>query len=374
MGQCELDAGSTDGSADEGSGSMWVLGVVLSVVSSVVSNLGVNTQKLSLMREAKRKKGAPDRSYFRQPLWLVGLLMVFTGSLGDFAALGFAAQSLVTPVGAVTMVANLFFASMWLGETLSGKDMVGTVLILIGAVLAGAFADKSDQCYTLDELVNLYAEPAFVVYVLAVLGVCALFYGISRRCERVRAEHGVHSAQYAKLTKIHPFCYSLLSGTTGAQSVLFAKSTAELLEISFGGDVQFHRPVSWLILALMLCSIFLQLHFMARGLQHFDALYIVPVFQCFFITVAILGGGVYFGELSRFSTLQSIMFPLGVLFTIGGVGILSTHQMSSDGDGPGGSARVHAPVPVPPPAMLTPPPPRQRRTCARALRPFWRPF
>ena len=30
----------------------------------------------------------------------------------------------------------------------------------------------------------------------------------------------------------------------------------------------------------------------------------MPVFQCFFISVSILGGGVYFGELGRFDALQ----------------------------------------------------------------------
>ena len=38
------------------------------------------------------------------------------GSLGDFAALGFAAQSLATPVGGFTMVANLFLQSFLQGE------------------------------------------------------------------------------------------------------------------------------------------------------------------------------------------------------------------------------------------------------------------
>ena len=33
--------------------------------------------------------------------------MIVFGSLGDFAALGFAAQSLITPVGGVTMVGRL---------------------------------------------------------------------------------------------------------------------------------------------------------------------------------------------------------------------------------------------------------------------------
>ena len=42
--------------------------------------------------------------------------MVVVGSLGDFAALGFAPQTLVTPVGGFTMVANVVFARFFLKE------------------------------------------------------------------------------------------------------------------------------------------------------------------------------------------------------------------------------------------------------------------
>ena len=53
----------------------------------------------------------------------------------------------------------------------------------------------------------------------------------------------------------------------------------------------------------------------------------VPV-QCWFITVTIIGGAVYFKELANFDLLQSIMFPLGVGFILVGIFILSQRDMS----------------------------------------------
>jgi hypothetical protein len=49
--------------------------------------------------------------------------------------------------------------------------------------------------------------------------------------------------------------------------------------------------------------------------------------------VAILGGGVYFEELSNFSTLQAVMFPTGVLLTIIGVFILTQRDDSTGAAG-----------------------------------------
>ena len=84
--------------------------------------------------------------------------------------------------------------------------------------------------------------------------------------------------------------------------------------------------MAFLIVAILLASIFAQLHWMAIGLQQFDALIIVPIFQCFFISVSILGGGVYFDELSKLSAVQASMFTFGVLLTLIGVAILSSES------------------------------------------------
>lgn len=51
--------------------SLWYVGVILSVVGSIMTNMGVNMQKYSFMSEAKRSLSM-KRGYFRQPLWVIG--------------------------------------------------------------------------------------------------------------------------------------------------------------------------------------------------------------------------------------------------------------------------------------------------------------
>lgn len=107
--------GSGSGGGDKGASDLWWLGVILSIIGSTASNMGVNLQKYSFMREAKRSVNL-KRGYMRQPLWVVGLLLVIGGSVLDFVALGFLPQSLAAPVGGSTMVANVVFASLFLKE------------------------------------------------------------------------------------------------------------------------------------------------------------------------------------------------------------------------------------------------------------------
>lgn len=69
---------------------------------------------------------------------------------------------------------------------------------------------------------------------------------------------GPASVEYKYILKLHPLSYAGLAGTFGAQSVMFAKSTAELIKVSASGDSQFGSPLTYLIIAAMICTIFLQ--------------------------------------------------------------------------------------------------------------------
>jgi hypothetical protein len=109
--------------------------------------------------------------------------------------------------------------------------------------------------------------------------------------------------------------------------VLLSFQLAEMIGMSLRGHNQMIYPLTYVFLACMLFCIFSQLHFLALGLSFFDALYVVPVFQCFFISVSTLGGAAYFGEFARFELLQIIFFPIGITSTLTGVYILSSREM-----------------------------------------------
>ena len=57
------------------------------------------------------------------------------------------------------------------------------------------------------------------------------------------------------------------------------EAPAELLGATFAGKNQLFNPLTYVFLVCMLISIFTQLHFLAKALAWFDALYVVPVFM-----------------------------------------------------------------------------------------------
>ncbi|CEG37865.1 hypothetical protein L917_09847 [Plasmopara halstedii] len=276
---------------------------------------------------AKGRSVGDKRGYFRQPFWVIGLLLVIGGSILDFVALGFLPQSLATPVGGSTMVANVVFASMFLKEKFTRSDAIGTTLVLLGIIIVATFAEKESACYTIHELVALYREPIFAVYASVITLSCSILYLLTRKMEHTLKHKGRSSREYKRFRKFHPVTYPALSGMFGAQSILFAKSTAELIKTTFDGDNQFVTFGAYAITLSMFVCVFMQIHWLAHGLQTFDAVFVVPVFQCFFISISIFGGGVYFKEFAKMSSLALGMFSLGSVITISGVVKLAHRDM-----------------------------------------------
>jgi len=307
----------------------WAVGVILAAFASVVSNLGLNFQKLTHIQNAGKGEKA-HANYYKSKLWMLGLAMIILGSLADFAALAFGAQSIIAPLGSLTLVSNVFFAPCLLGETLTARDIFATITIIFGATIAVIFASHKDTIYGLEQLFGFYEQPRFGLYAIFIMVTIGVLWSAIQYMETIRKESH-RSPQYLRLVKYHRFCYAALSGTIGAQSVLFAKCTAELVVNSVMGQgflLSYYQ--TWLVLICMCTTVFLQLKWLNQGLQRFDALYIVPVFQSFWILISVIAGLIFFGEYAEMNKIQSAMFPVGIFFTIAGVYFLSQRGVDEE--------------------------------------------
>lgn len=112
----------------------------------------------------------------------------------------------------------------------------------------------------------------------------------------------------------------------GGQSVLFAKSCAELLKAAFHGDSSLKHVESYLLALALIACLLCQIHYLNCGLVHYDALSVVPIYQAYWIITGVLGGAIYFQEIRTFSAHQAVMFVLGIMTTIFGVVLLSQRK------------------------------------------------
>ena len=104
------------------------------------------------------------------------------GELGNLLALGFAPASVVTPVGAVGVVFNAVFASIFLKEPFRKIDLIGLVLIITGIVVVVICSKESNVQLTVSESIDSYfSRWQFYAYITCLGGGCAWLVGLYKK-------------------------------------------------------------------------------------------------------------------------------------------------------------------------------------------------
>ncbi|KUF91379.1 Centromere protein C [Phytophthora nicotianae] len=286
-------------------------GAGLAVVASIVSNLGVNIQKYSHSNEAARPV-RERRPYIRRPVWWVGFALVVLGSVGDFAAFGFATQSLVAALGGgATLVANVVTAQCLNGERLYKTDVGGVLFVIMGVVMIACIAEPNVE-YPLPEL-----ELRFV-----------------------RTPDDEAAARESRV----PYYYAICSGIVGAMTVLLAKCSAIMIALTLKGENQFKYGLTYIFLGGMFVCILVQTHFLNMATALGDIMTVFPIFQACWITFSVVGGAIFYqNDDEPFPTTDKVFYPLALLSITVGVGLLVQHNSSveykTNGGKPGAKTR-----------------------------------
>lgn len=314
----------------------WIIGVTLCFMGSVISNMGVNFQKLCHMKlEVKAKQAAALAAssgtdaptapkIVLQPLWIGGLICIALGSVMDLLSFGFASLSLLAPLGAMTLVVNVLMAPLILKERLTKLDLVATAVIVAGTVLSVAFGSKESVEHDIHELMLLYIQPPFLIYICLLIGFVSWIYHTLKEIRlRMKANRST-----PKDKVMEGVLYPALAGTFGALSVLFAKSVTEAVRLTAKGDNQLLQVQPYLMAGAMGGCVFLQLRYLNTSLTKADALLVVPIYQVFWVLLNVLSGMMYFQEYHDMPWRVLILFMIGAVITMIGIYIL-THRKST---------------------------------------------
>lgn len=304
-------------------------------MAPLLNNIGLNLQKVAhaklQVKHADGETGEVTCSiYLKSQLWIFGLLLVIAASVLDFVALGFAPQTIIAPLGALNLMLNIVVIPLMQGVFPTWKDACGMMVAFAGAVICVIFASHSDdQFHELSDVFAVYGTPNFWIYaiVCTVWGLIGYYFII--KYDRIRTEVGASNEAYMKHQKCHRFLLASNAGMVGAQSVLFAKSTATLFMImvrpdkgGYDGEM-FRHFQTYLIVGMMFVTIVLQLKWLNDGLQRFSSMYTVPVFQAFWIIVSVAGGMICYSEMANLSLTNKLMFVAGIGCVMAGVYVLS---------------------------------------------------
>lgn len=336
----------------------WI-GVVCAASGDIVLNFGINLQRLAHIRIAQAMAvGAPvPKHYTLHPIWISGMVVYLVGNLGSAFGLAYTPQSVITPIGSVSIVSNLAFARFMIGERIGLPTLLGVALILAGVVTIVTAADATCTVETVDSLLAKWKQRTFLTFAGVQLSIlsCWQVYVILVEQRMRKESEGTPRCLSEVQKKTLRLAYTVLASMYATWTVLLVKSIGELVKETFRGANQLLRWETYMLLIGGLTSAPAQVRYLNAGLRHFESLFVIPVFYAFWVFGSILMGGFYFGEFSRFTAAKYGAFAAGVIINVSGVAVISTRAIDTRDDerGPSVTPVALETGPVPGPTIST---------------------
>ncbi|KAI8066032.1 hypothetical protein BDF21DRAFT_345889 [Thamnidium elegans] len=278
------------------------------------------------------------KNSFKRPLWVTSFTTFLVANIiGSIFSIGYLPIVILAPIGAMGLVFNAIAAKIVLGDPFLKKTVIGTCLIVIGALLVGLFGVIPEPDHDIDDLIRLYKKPAFIAY-FSILEFIILT-GLLTTHYFERLYHLMESAtlqpnnigkfvgkwvSMQDLKKYIGISFGVLSGNISSQSILFAKSGLELILLTVVQHKnQLNHALTWILLVMMIVTAILQLYYLNKGLQFCDTVILIPLSSCTFNVSCLFNGLVYYDQWDRLRWWQLLLVMLGVTITICGVLMIS---------------------------------------------------
>ncbi|KAH8551022.1 magnesium transporter NIPA-domain-containing protein [Umbelopsis sp. PMI_123] len=310
------------------------LALSISIATNLIQSFALAIQRKSHILNDTIYPIEHRKNAFRRPLWVAGFSSYLIANIiGSIFTIGYLPIVILAPIGAMGLVFNAIFAKIVLGDPFTRKSVVGTVLIVIGAILVGGFGVVREPNHSLEDLIRLYHRPSFIAYFsvlefFTVIMLMATHY-LEYRVNKI--ERGI--LPESKLIKLQDIpeirmklgvSYGMLSGNISSQSLLFAKSGLELLILTLiHGQNQFKYFLTWMIVVTMIVMAILQLFYLNKGLRLCDTVILIPLSFCSFNVSCLFNGLVYYNQWERLFWWQILCVMVGIVILVSGVLILS---------------------------------------------------
>uniref|UniRef100_A0A7S2N1J6 Uncharacterized protein n=1 Tax=Zooxanthella nutricula TaxID=1333877 RepID=A0A7S2N1J6_9DINO len=273
------------------------LGVAFEVFATFLGTVG--KQLISFSGRVKDQKRA-------NLLKFSGLVITtLIGPVVDMAAYAFAPQAIIAPLAGLDIVWNTMSAPITLGERLSARHVVGSTLVFLGAMLTAMLGPHSETQATQEWLDETFNSLRFLSYCI-VFGVA---FAIGAVVLQTRPK-GVGD-------KARGLALGLMAGGIAGNMFFMSASLGLLRSSASSGDWSVWR--SWMPYVLVLGAVsmaVLNIPFMSKALQEYEALFAVTLFEGCHILVACVSGAWVLRELDReaFETQSLYWMAVSVIF------------------------------------------------------------
>ncbi|XP_067464807.1 magnesium transporter NIPA4 [Thunnus thynnus] len=285
------------------------LGLTLALLSAFLIGGSVILKKKALLRLASRghtRAGDGGHGYLKDWLWWGGLLTMGAGEACNFAAYMFAPATLVTPLGALSVLISAVLSSYLLGEVLNVVGKLGCLLCVLGSILLVIHAPQEQEVTSLQDMTNKLLEPGFLVYMSGVLVLCAiLVLYFSPRFGRSNI-----------------LIYISICSLLGAFTVSSVKGLAIAIQTVLYDVSVLASPLTWILLLTLIVSIVTQVNYLNKSLDTFNTLLVYPIYYVLFTSVVLSTSIILFQEWRSMAVVDIVTTLGSFLVIVVGVAML----------------------------------------------------
>ncbi|XP_058040916.1 magnesium transporter NIPA2 isoform X1 [Ahaetulla prasina] len=266
------------------------IGLVLAMSSSLFIGGSFILKKKGLLRLARKgsmRAGQGGHAYLKEWLWWAGLLSMGAGEVANFAAYAFAPATLVTPLGALSVLVSAILSSYFLNEKLNLHGKIGCLLSILGSTVMVIHAPQEEEVETLSEISHKLGDP-------------------------VGPRHG----------QTNILVYITICSVIGALSVSCVKGLGIAIKELFAGKAVLKHPLAWILLLSLIACVSTQINYLNRALDIFNTSIVTPIYYVFFTTSVLTCSAILFKEWQHMAADDIIGTFSGFITIIVGIFLL----------------------------------------------------
>ncbi|XP_058875016.1 magnesium transporter NIPA2-like [Acipenser ruthenus] len=289
------------------------IGLVLAMSSSVFIGCSFILKKKGLLQLAKRgttRAGLGGHGYLKEWMWWAGLITMGAGEVANFAAYAFAPATLVTPLGALSVLISAVLSSYCLGEQLNIHGKLGCMLSLLGSTIMLIHAPQEEEVKTLHEMGSKLKDPGFIAFATIVLTVSLVLV----------------CAVAPKKGQSNLLIYISICSLIGAFSVSSVKGLGLAIKELLEEKPVYKDPLAYILLATLAISVSTQINYLNKALDTFNTSVVTPVYYVFFTTVVVTCSVILFKEWNSMSVADIFGNLSGFCIIIIGIFLLQAFK------------------------------------------------
>lgn len=239
-------------------------------------------------------------------LYLVGL-----GEVLNFTAYMFAPASLVTPLGALSVIITAILASKFLNERLNLLGKMGCFLCIVGSTIIVIHSPKENEVSDLNLLIEKASDVTFITYVILVLFI------------------SIFIAFYLgpRIGHKNVLVYIILCSAIGSLTVMSCKALGLAIRDTISGKSNdFGMSLPYILVFISAVFIAVQMNYLNKALDIYNTSIVTPIYYVIFTSLVIAASAILFKEWKSMDASNVIGDICGFLVVICAVVLLNAFK------------------------------------------------